>query len=363
MEPMKPEVILKQVADLPNMMRTQTAVFDHDIRNVLTPLEYLSLHRVFLVGDGDSYHGSLAAEMAFENIAKITCEPLSAMRFLEYGADYIPTSFPNDTLMVGISASGRTQRVVQAIERARKTSPNVRTVAFSGQAESPVMLAAERSAQLKIEDLGGSPGVRTYSATLMGLYLLAIRIGELKDRYTQDEANAMRAELVALADVVEASTPAFDKVAKELAKAFKDAPSYLFTGSGPSFGTSIFSAAKVIEAAGIFSMGQDLEEWWHVERFCYPDNLPTFVIAPPGKGYWRAVEMAQTAKSMGRTVVAVVNEKDKELSALADYVFPVAGEVREEFSPLVYHVPADLFACYLAQEQGKFLFQSNRAQG
>ena len=217
MEPMKPEVILKQVADLPNMMRTQTALFDHDIRNVLTPLEFISLHRVYLVGDGDSYHGSLAAEMAFKGIAKINCEPISALHFLEYGADFIPTNFPNDTLVVGISASGRTQRVIQAIERARKQSSNVRTLAFSGQAGSPVMLAAERSVQLKIEDLGGSPGVRTYSATLMGLYLLSIRIGEQQNRYSQTEANSMRSELAALSDIISASTPAFDKTAQKLA--------------------------------------------------------------------------------------------------------------------------------------------------
>ena len=360
MDPMKPEVMLKQVADLPKMMRSQTAAFDHDIRNVLTPLEFQSLHRVYLVGDGDSYHGSLAAEMAFESIAKMNCEPLSAMRFLEYAADYVPTSFPNDTLMVGISASGRTQRVVQAIERARKASPNIRTVAFSGQAGSPVMEAAERSVQLKIEDLGMSPGIRTYAASLMGLYLLAIRIGELKNKYTMDEANAMRAEIASLADVVEASTPAFDKTAKELAELFKDSPSFIFAGSGPSFGTAVFSAAKVIEAAGIFSMGQDLEEWAHVERFCYPDEMPVFIIAPQGKGYWRAVELAKSAKSLGRKIIAIVNEKDQEIAPLADHVFPVAGDVREEFSPLVYHVPADLFASYLATKQGKFLFQSDR---
>jgi len=64
----------------------------------------------------------------------------------------------------------------------------------------------------------------------------------------------------------------------------------VMVGSGPSYGTALFSAAKMIEAAGIFVLGQDVEEWWHVERFAYPIAMPVFVIAPPGRSYWRAGE-------------------------------------------------------------------------
>jgi glutamine---fructose-6-phosphate transaminase (isomerizing) len=360
MEPMKPSVMITQVNDLPLMMRTQMQAFDRIIRNILSPLEFLSLHRIVVVGDGDSYHGALAAEMAFEAIGKIACEPLSAMRFLEYGAEYIPTRFPNDTLVIGISASGRTQRVVQALEKAHATSGFIRTVAFTGVDGSAVSKAAEKTVHLSIPDLGASPGIRTYSATLMGLILLAIRIGEIQNRFHMDAANAMRKELEAVADVVEASIPGMQKTAQEAARAFKDAPHMIFLGSGPSFGTAIFSAAKVIEATGIFSIGQDLEEWAHVERFAYPDDIPTFIIAPPGAGYWRAVDLAKSAKSLGRKIIAVVHKDDTEIAPLADFVFRVEGDVREEFSSLAYHIPADLFASSLAEIQGKFLFQSDR---
>ena len=360
MEPMKPSVMIGQIEDLPNLMRNQVAAFDQQIRNVLTPVEFLSLHRVYLVGDGDSYHGALAAEMAFEAIANINCEPISAMRFLEYVASYIPTNFPNDTLVAGISASGRTQRVVEALERAKETSKFIRTVSFTGNNDSNVSKAAERTVHLDIPNLGASPGIRTYAATLTGLYLLAIRIGEIQNQYHMDEANEMRAELTSLGDVIENNLPDMKKTAQEIAKAFVDAQHMLFIGSGPNYGTAIFSAAKVIEASGIFSMGQDLEEWAHVERFAYPDDLPTFVIAPPGKGYWRAVDMVKTAKSLGRRIVAVVHEDDKDIAPQADFVFRIKGDVREEFSPLVYHIPADYFSSYLADLQGKHLFQSDR---
>jgi len=359
---MKPSVMLDQVKDLPKVMREQTRSFDQAIRDILSPLEYHSLHQVYTVGDGDSFHASMATELAFESIAKITCEPLSAMRFLDYGADFIPTSFPNDTLVVGISASGGTQRVAQAIERARKTSPNIITIALTGNIEGIVGQAADRKLSVKLPDLGRSPGIRTYTASLLGLYLIAIRIGEIKEKYHQTVANEMREELIHLADVVEATAKAVEKPAKEAARMFKDAPVMLFAGSGPSYGTALFSAAKVIEAAGLFSMGQDLEEWAHVERFAYPSDTPTFIIAPPGRGYWRAVDLAKTARDLGRRVVVICKEGDKEIGQYADLVIPVVGDVREEFSPLVYHVYSNLLASHIAELWGRMLFQTDNPE-
>ncbi len=357
MEPMKPSVMVTQVMDLPNMMREQTGVFDGLIRNILTPLEYLSIHRVFTTGDGDSYHACMAAELAFENIARVPCEPLSAQRFLDYGAEWMPVNAPNDTLVVGISASGRTQRVVQSLERARQY--HALAVALTGTPNSPVTQAADRAITVQVPDLGPSPGIRTYSASLMGLYLMAIRLGEVKDRYHQEAANTLRKELADLADVVAVTIKACEPSARQAAQALKDANLMLFVGSGPSYGTAIFSAAKVVEAAAVFAVGQDLEEWWHVEKFAFPADIPVFIIAPPGRSHWRAVELAETAKMLGRRIVAVVKDDDKEIASLADFVLPVAGEVREEFSPLVYHVAADLFASYLTENLGRMLFQTD----
>lgn len=359
MEPMQPKVMLDQLNDLPNVIRSQVKNFDRIIRQELTPLEILSLSRVYLVGDGDSFHASHAAELAFESIGQINCEPISAMRFLEYGADFIPTNFPNDTLMVGISASGGTRRVVQAIERARAKSGFVITAALTGHPENVVGQAAQHVLPVEIPDIGRSPGIRNYAASLLGLYLLAIRIGEIKNRFHNLEANAIRKELEQLGDIVENTIAASQAPAKAAANCVKDVPILMFVGSGPSYGTAMFSAAKVVEAAGVFSMGQDLEEWAHVERFAYPMDTPTIVIAPPGRSYWRAVDLVKIAKKLGRRIIAVVKEDDQEIAPLADFVFPVLGDVREEFSPLAYFGATTLFAHFLADGLGRKCFQSD----
>jgi len=45
---------------------------------------------VYLTGDGNSYHAACAAEMAFESLADVPYEPLSALRILAgYIASYL----------------------------------------------------------------------------------------------------------------------------------------------------------------------------------------------------------------------------------------------------------------------------------
>ena len=360
MEPLKPEVMFGQVAGLADDLRQLTRPFEQQVRAVLTPSEWQAVKKVYLTGDGDSYHASCAAEMAFQVIADVACEPLSAQRFLDYGAAWMRSAAPPHTLVIATSASGGTERVVQAIERAKEYG--ALTVALTGTPNSAVTQVADRSVVVELPHKERSPGIRTYQASLMGMLLVAIQLAERQGRYAQEETDRLRQELIALADVVDATTNAIQAGCREVADLIAASPIVVMLGSGPSYGTALYSAAKLVEAAGIFTLGQDLEEWWHVERFAYPLDMPVFVIAPPGRSHWRAQSVAATARGLGRRVIAVTHKDDTEVTRHAHMVLPVQGEVREEFSPLLYPLFASYVAAHVAERLGRCPFQSDRPE-
>ena len=359
MAPLKPGVMFGQVVGLADDLRQLTRPFEQQVRAVLTPAEWKAVKKVYLTGDGDSYHASCAAEMAFEAIADVACEPLSAQRFLDYGAAWMRPAAPHQTLVIATSASGGTERVVQAIERAKEYG--ALTVALTGTPNSAVTQVADRSVVVELPQKERSPGIRTYQASLVGMLLGAIQLGEQQGGYAQ-EADHLRRELVKLADVVDATTSAIQAGCREVAAMIAASPVVVMLGSGPSYGTALYSAAKLVEAAGVFTMGQDLEEWWHVERFAYPVDMPVFVIAPPGRSHWRAQSVAATARGLGRRVIAVTHKDDTGVTRHAHMVLPVQGEVREEFSPLLYHLFASYVAAYVAERLGRCPFQSDRPE-
>jgi glutamine---fructose-6-phosphate transaminase (isomerizing) len=344
--------MIAQVESLPELIRGEFERMDAQARRLMNHNEYLSVKRIVIAGCGDSHMAGVAAELAFEQLAGIPAEPMNAMTAGRYATAYFEKLFPRNPLVLGISVSGTVARTREALALAR--SQGALTVAITGNPEAPLAGAAERVYNCAIPSFAPAPGVRSYRISLLALYLLAIRIAEVRGRLTQDQANAVRQQLRGTADAIEATIQAIGGRVRELAEAVASQSQVVFIGDGPNYATALFSAAKVIEAAGRHAIGQDTEEWAHLQYFVNVDTAtPTFVISPGGRSHARAAELLGPMRRVGRTIVAVTPEGDDTIARSADWVLPVVGEVPEIFTPMVYAVAGELFAAHLSIVTGE----------
>ena len=90
---------------------------------------------------------------------------------------------------------------------------------------------AERTIVVAVPQKQRSPGIRTYQASLLGMLLVAIQLGARRNTYQQDEANGLRQDLVALADVVAATTDAIKGRCREVADMIAATPTLVMVGS------------------------------------------------------------------------------------------------------------------------------------
>jgi glucosamine--fructose-6-phosphate aminotransferase (isomerizing) len=134
-----------------------------------------------------------ALQVAFETIAGLRCEPVGALPFLEYRTLSLRPDPLARPLVIAISASGGTERVVQAIETARRGG--ALTIALTGTPGSAVTRAADRSLVISLPGLEPSPGIRTCQASLLGLLFTATRLGEARQHSSQPQAQALRPRL------------------------------------------------------------------------------------------------------------------------------------------------------------------------
>jgi glucosamine--fructose-6-phosphate aminotransferase (isomerizing) len=340
--------IVAQVKSLPELIRSEFETLDMRVRRLLNHNECLSVKRIVITGAGDSHMAGVAAELAFEQIAGIPTEPMTAMQAARYGTPHFEKLFPRNPLTIGISVSGTVARTREALALAR--NEGALTVAVTANPNSPLAEVAELVLDCTVPDFAPAPGVRSYRVSLLMLFLLAIRLAEVSGRLTQDQAGQMREQLKGTGDALEATIQAVEERTRELATAVAEQTNFVFVGDGPNYATALFSAAKVIEAAGRHAMGQDTEEWAHLQYFVNVDPAtPTFIISPGGRGHGRAAELVEVMRRIGRTVIAIAPEGDQLIAAGADWVLPVVGEVPEVFSPMVYAVAGELFSAYLAQ--------------
>jgi glucosamine--fructose-6-phosphate aminotransferase (isomerizing) len=340
--------IVAQVKSLPELIRSEFETLDMRVRRLMNHNECLSVKRIVITGAGDSHMAGVAAELAFEQIAGIPTEPMTAMQAARYGTPHFEKLFPRNPLTIGISVSGTVARTREALALAR--NEGALTVAVTANPNSPIAEVAERVLDCSVPDFAPAPGIRSYRVSLLVLYLLAIRLAEVSGRLTQVQAGQMREQLKGTADAIAATIQAVEERTRELATAVAEQTNFVFVGDGPNYATALFSAAKVIEAAGRHAMGQDTEEWAHLQYFVNVEPAtPTFIISPAGRGHGRAAELVEVMRRIGRTVIAVVPEGDEQIAIGADWVLPVVGEVPEVFSPMVYAVAGELFSAYLAQ--------------
>lgn len=350
--------MLAHVESLPDLIRSEFKEVDRRVRLVLNHDECLSVKRIVITGCGDSHMAGVAAELAFEKLARVPTEPMRANTSGRYASPYTISHFPRNPLVIGISVSGTTSRTLESINLLKNGDRP--TMAIVGNAESPLAGLCDKVIPCPIADFGHAPGVRTYRMSLMALYLLAIRLGEVKDLYSQDDASKLRQSLLETADAIEATIEAVNDKTRQLAEAFAAEKSHVFVGDGPNFATAMFGAAKVIESAGVHAMGQESEEWAHLQYFSsIESSTPTFLISPGYRGHDRVGDLLPPMKNLGRKIVAIVPEGDSVVAPESDWVLPVVGDVPEVFSPMVYAVATELFAAHMSDVLGEPFFRTN----
>lgn len=349
-----------EVRKLPNLILDSIDKLDHHIRTLLTPHEIYSTKRLIIAGCGDSHMAGVAAEMAFEQIADLPTEPMTAMQAARYAFLSKPGDFPKNPLVIGVSVSGNVVRTREVMAIARQAG--ALTMAITSNPESPLAEVAEKVLHVQAPESLWSPGVSSYRISMMALYLLAIRFAEVTGKISQDQANALRDQIKTAAQIIEKTIAMNLETAEALAAKLKNSQHYVFTGYGPNLATALFSAAKILEATGLHATAQDVEEWAHLQYFVNADPAtPTFLISPGGRGHSRAAELLEPMSRVGRTVIGVLPEDDDLIAPELKWVFKVPGNLPEWLTPMVYAVPVELFSSFLSEEIGEPYFRANTA--
>jgi glucosamine--fructose-6-phosphate aminotransferase (isomerizing) len=353
--------MINQVYSLPDVIRESFQVFDDNVRNTLDHSVCLAVKRLFVTGCGDSHHASLCSELAFESLAGVPTEPMTALQFARYAVGFLPETGPGTNLVIGISVSGEVVRTLEALNLARQAG--ALPVALTATPGSRIHQAGEKALFSTIAPFPEpadvhTPGVRSYTANQLVLYLVAIRLGEVRGHLSSSEATALRKELLSLAEVAARTIETCDPLARQLAEKWADAQEFVFAGAGPNYGTALFSAAKVLEASGDPALGQEMEEWGHLQYFARAVATPTFFITSGQRDLTRAKEIAVAAKMIGRRVAVITGPEGKPVADQAEAVFPLPGSIRELFSPLISAIPGELFAAYRSEVLGEPFFRN-----
>ena len=348
------QMMYAQIVSQPALLLEVFETTERAVQEAFARVHPQSWQAIYTAGCGDSFYAGLACEMAFARLCRLPVKALSSMQFARYETDCLSPQ----AVVFGISNSGHVSRSIEAVNLAR--AAGAETIAVTGNASSGIAQAAAAAVAVPIPSMGRSPGIRSYTVQLLSLFLCALHLGEIRQVLSTEEAQAWRQQLRDIAASMDATIQANDAPAKQLAERLGTAQNWVFMGSGPSYATALFIAAKLVEGCGANAWAQDIEEWAHIQFFNQQEETPTCVIMPPGRSANRALELLPYAKGIGRPTLVVASHAQSFTPEQADLVLPVAGTVPEILSPLVYCLAGELLAYYLAEVQDAEFFQATR---
>lgn len=339
----------RHIESLPDLVRSISGRYAEASQQLFGDSLSRRISQLFLTGCGDSHHAALAAALSFRQLSGLPCEAVTAMEFARYRAGFLKEATEGEVLVVAISASGQVSRTVEAMRLAGLAG--AQTLAISANPDGPLARIANKTLQAAIPAVSLEesdvvvPGTRSYVASLLALYQAAVQIGYERGHLAGKLLGQLRDELEQTADRMEETIEMSHRAAAEVATSWRDAAHFVFCGSGPNYGTALYGAAKIVEASGDAAIGQDLEEWAHLEYFARQPDTPLFIVGAAGWDEDRAMEIATAAKAIGRRV-AIVAPLASHLarSQTMDALLPFAEPSRECFSPLLSSIPLALFA-------------------
>ncbi len=297
--------------------------------------------RIVIVACGTSYHAGLIGRYALEEWARVPVE-------MDIASEYRyrnPIIGPGD-LVIGITQSGETADTLAAMRLARANGASVLAVTniMGSQATRTADQVLFTRSGLEIS----VAATKTFTAQVAAMYLLALRMAELRGALPEERRRELVAGLKrlphAIAELLDAGSEAVDAVAER----FQDAEFFLYLGRHVGLPVALEGALKLKEVSYTATDAYAAGEMKHGPIALLEEGTPVVVVATDSPVLEKVISNVQEVRARGAAVIAVGGDA---VAPHADAVLPVP-DADWMLQPLLAVIPLQLLAYRIARLRG-----------
>jgi glutamine---fructose-6-phosphate transaminase (isomerizing) len=309
----------------------------------LTDLEIQNLRRMVVLATGTAYHAGVVGRYVIEEWARLPCEPDIASEWR-----YRNPVLTKDTLVVGISQSGETRDTIHAIRLARETG--ARTVAITNMMGTQITQEVERVLYTRAGIEMAVAATKTFTAQVTLLYLLALKLAEIRNTLPPEEIASLIAEVDALPGKIAAYLDG-DHPIEEIAQRHHRAPFFLYLGRHIGLPVSLEGALKLKEISYIPTEAYSAGEMKHGPIALLDSETPVVCVATDSHVYDKVVSNIQEVRARGAEVIAIATDGNEDIQHHADDVVYVP-RTHPFLQATLAVIPLQLLAYRIARLRG-----------
>ncbi|MHC1586582.1 MAG: SIS domain-containing protein, partial [Candidatus Hecatellaceae archaeon] len=301
---------------------------------------------VYLVAAGTSYHSCLAASYIYSKLAALSTIPVIASEF----PDQYGRAINVDSTVLLVSQSGETADVLNAAEFAR-----LRAATLLGITNVLGSTLTRITRAYLLQQSGPEIGVaatKTYTTQLLVHAQLALYLGRKRGKLSQSEVDYYFEALQATPNLVEQVLRAHAKTMRRLARKYLSSGHFYFLARGINTATALEGRLKLLEISYTPATAYPAGESKHGPIALIEKGFPTIFIAPKDETRKTIVGNIMEMKARGARIITLGAEDDEELKKLSNDYVAMPPDVPDILTPIVYIIPLQLFAYYMAVEKG-----------
>jgi glucosamine--fructose-6-phosphate aminotransferase (isomerizing) len=306
-----------------------------------------ALEHVTILACGTSWHAALVGKFLIEQLARLPVE-------VDYGSEYRyrqPIVTPN-TLAVVITQSGETADTLAALREAKHRGAG--SIAICNVVGSMATRETDGTLYTHAGPEIGVASTKAFTSQLVALYLLALRLGQVRKALSLDQSKTHVNALLQLPQLLEQTLKSSADI-EEVAARFHTRSDFLYLGRGINYPIALEGALKLKEISYIHAEGYPAGEMKHGPIALIDEQMPVVTLAPIDHVFDKMIGNMQEAKARGGSVIAVTTQGEHRLWSILDRGSDVVVElpsVQALLTPIVMVLPLQLLAYHIAVRRG-----------
>lgn len=309
--------------------------------------ELRNLRRIVILACGTAYHAGVAGRYVIEEWARVPVEHDIASEWR-----YRNPVLDKNTLVIGISQSGETRDTLDAMALARQCG--ARTLAITNMMGAQITREVDSVLYTRAGLEMGVAASKTFTAQIALLYLIALKLAQVRETLPEEEIESLIAEVQRLPEkIAQFLQDADDGVhpIEQIAERHFDKPFFLYLGRNIGLPICLEGALKLKEISYIPTEAYSAGEMKHGPIALLDSETPVVCIATDSHVYDKVVSNIQETRARGAQVIAIATDGNEDIQHHADDVIYVP-KTNEYLQAVLAVLPLQLLAYRIARLRG-----------